>query len=89
MAHEIYILNQCSESTHARRACRTIEARESTRTETNCVAETGQSSSPEGWQWQHLRQGFLVFSEFAQHIGGSDEVRVVVEDTLQSGYVPD
>ena len=35
------------------------------------------------------RQGFLVFPEFAQHIGGSDEVRVVVEDTLQSSYVPD
>jgi hypothetical protein len=34
-------------------------------------------------------QGFLVFPEFAQHIGGSDEVRVVVMDTLQPGNVSD
>src|SRR5207253_4146501 len=35
------------------------------------------------------RQGSLVFPEFAQHIGGRNEVRVVVMDTLQSGNVSD
>lgn len=77
--------------------------RESTRIETNFGAETGRSSFLGGLRWQRspqivtermssshaALQGLLVLREFTQDIGGSNEVPVVVEETLQSRSVLD